>query len=137
MDIKVTSGIRQGCNGSPLLFILVTYQIIERLKNLNKGFKQGDVQIPALFYVDDGLIFANSKEDAHKLVDEIEKISCDYGLKLNRSKCKILVYNRKSEIQSINGIEVVDEIKYLGVKIGNKETALNHKSNYQRKKQQE
>ena len=120
VDIDVTSGIRQGCNGSPLLFILVTYQIIERLKNLNKGFKQRDVQIPALFYVDDGLIFANSKEEAHKLVDEIEKISCDYGLKLNRSKCKILVYNRKSEIQSINGIEVVDEIKYLGVKIGNK-----------------
>ena len=119
-DIEITSGIRQGCNGSPLLFILVTYQIIERLKLLNIGFRQGDLKIPALFYVDDGLIFTHTKENAEKLVNEIENISSDYGLKLNKSKCKILIFNKREEIEYINEIEVTNQIKYLGVMISNK-----------------
>ena len=54
-EMNVTSGIRQGCNGSALLFILVTYQIIKHIKNLKLGYREGNIEIPALFYVDDGL----------------------------------------------------------------------------------
>ena len=36
-NIEITSGIRQGCNLSGLIFILVTYKIIEKINKLNLG----------------------------------------------------------------------------------------------------
>ena len=36
-DIDVTSGIRQGCNGSSNLFLLVTYLIIEKMYDCLNG----------------------------------------------------------------------------------------------------
>ena len=38
-EIEITSEIRQGCNGSTLLFLLVTYIIIEKLQTENLGYK--------------------------------------------------------------------------------------------------
>ena len=36
---EITSGIRQGCNGSALLFIMVTYVIIDEIQKFDKGYK--------------------------------------------------------------------------------------------------
>ena len=38
-DIEITSGIKQGCNSSGTLFLLITYLIIDELNKMKIGFK--------------------------------------------------------------------------------------------------
>ena len=40
-EIEITSGIRQGCNLSGLLFVLVTYKIIEEVQSLDMVSRKG------------------------------------------------------------------------------------------------
>ena len=74
LDINVTSGIKQGCNGSTILFLLITYMIIEELQTKIQGFKNEKFNIPAIFYADDGLIFANSLKEAESSIVEVTRI---------------------------------------------------------------
>ena len=117
--INLETGIRQGCNCSGLLFIMVTYYIIGKLQQSRIGYFDPDFTIPSLFYADDGLILAHSREDLIKLVKIVESSSAECGLKLNREKCKIIVFNNEDTVE-IEGIKIVKELKYLGVTIENK-----------------
>ena len=38
-DINITSGIRHGCNLLALLFLVVTYKIIDEINNINYGIQ--------------------------------------------------------------------------------------------------
>ena len=78
MEIDISSGIRQGCNIPALFFITVG------LKSLNISFKEGEISIPVLFYVYDGLILTHCGGDLKRSVHEVEKKSKEYGLKLNK-----------------------------------------------------
>ena len=42
-----------------------------------------------------------------------------YGLELNKEKSSILVYNNNENIQEIDGIKVVNKIKYIGLMVDN------------------
>ena len=70
------------------------------------------------------LEFVNEEEKLIGIIGRIENICSKYGLKLNRQKCKILIINDDTGISEIEGIEVVQSIKYLGVLIGNKKSVL-------------
>ena len=59
-EINITSGIRQGCNGSSNLFLLVTYLIIEKMYDCFDGIKSIICKIVALFFADDGIILMQS-----------------------------------------------------------------------------
>ena len=61
IEIEVTSGIRQGCTASTVLFKLITYKIKEEMR------KTEGIQI-CLFYADDGLIVAKDKEKAERSI---------------------------------------------------------------------
>ena len=51
-EINVTSGIRQGCTASTVLFKLITYKIIEGMRK-TEGMKILGPKITCLFYADD------------------------------------------------------------------------------------
>ena len=119
-EIEVSSGIRQGCNLSSLLFILVTYKIIEKIQSLKIGFKDKEHRIDTLFYMDDAAILLEEEYNVWRVINVIEKVAGDYGLALKKGKCGILCFNNEIEDEFINGIEVVDQIKYLGLKDDNK-----------------
>ena len=118
-EIGITSGIKQGCTGSALLFVIVTHLIIKEIKRTKKGIHIDGLYIPTIFYMDDGILLANNKEDIEYLLDIMSKTSQECGLKLNKKKCKAMVYNSKEEYDNIRGIETVCEITYLGIKITN------------------
>ena len=120
VEIEISSGIRQGCNASALLFILIIYQIMEEIENLGFGYKDKNFKISSLFYMDDGIIMARSKNEVENLINKIETISLKYGLTLNHSKCSIMAVNEKDADDNIGNIEVVKQIKYLGVIVENK-----------------
>ena len=98
-DIDISSGIRQGCNLSSLLFILVTYKIIEKIYNIGCGIKIDRLTFSSLFYMDDALLFSTCKYKTFQLINRIETISGYYGLELNKNKCYMMIFNGASRIK--------------------------------------
>ena len=80
IEMEITSGIRQGCTGSTVLFKLITYLIMEKLEEHNFGFINEKLKIGILFFADDGLLMAHSTEEAKNGLKTIIEISNEYGL---------------------------------------------------------
>ena len=68
-----------------------------------------------LFYADDGLILAKDKEKAERSIEIIREIGGKYGFQLNERKSQCILFNTKEKCEKISNIEVVEELKYLGV----------------------
>ena len=117
MDIN--SGIKQGCTASTTLFKIVTFKIMNGIELKGIEYEIEGQKITTLFFADDSLAMARTLEAARKNLRIIEEESRKYGLELNKEKSSILVYNNKENIEEIDGIRVVDQIKYLGLKIDN------------------
>ena len=62
-EIEITSGIRQGCTGSPWLFVSVVNAIISKIVESGLGYRNDKLYIPVLFYADDGLILTQNPGD--------------------------------------------------------------------------
>ena len=118
--MEVTSGIRQGCTGSTLLFKLITYIIMEKLEKEGKGYKNELFILSSLFFADDGLILTENLQAAVDTIGMLIQISKECGLDLNKEKSNIIMYNLKEQPMEIEGIQVVSQIKYLGVMLSNK-----------------
>ena len=116
-EVDITSGIRQGCNGSTVLFLLVTYIIIEEITKLKIGIKLQDINITTLFFADDGLLLTNKPEDAAIIINKLEKVGSLCGLNINKDKSQHIINKNCNNIDKINDIKVVSCFKYLGVKI--------------------
>ena len=119
-DINITSGIRQGCNGSSNLFLLVTYIIIERMYSCLNGINTNICKIVALFFADDGMILMQTLQEAEKSIQILSDIANDCGLSINKNKSNIIIFNSKNQPEYIEDIHVTTNITYLGVKIQNK-----------------
>ena len=118
--IKITSGIKQGCTGSTALFKLITYEIIKEIERHGEGIEIDNNILHSLFFADDSLTLANTKENAMKNLKILTKISESFGLRINKEKSNILVYNSNENIKEIEGIQVTEKIRYLGIIIDNK-----------------
>ena len=51
-DKEVTGLIRQGCTGSPQLFVMIVNIIINSIVESRMGYRVDDVHVPVLFYAD-------------------------------------------------------------------------------------
>ena len=127
-DMEISSGIRQGCNGSTSLFKMVSLIIIQELKTKCIGFKNETCFIPTLFFADDGLLLSNNKEETTEYIKSLIKIAKNCGLEINKGKSKILLYNLNENIEQIEGIKVATNTRYLDVTLSNnKDPFLTHK----------
>ena len=135
IEIEVTSGIRQGCTASTVLFKLITYKIIEEMRK-TEGIQILGPKITCLFYADDGLILAKDKEKAERSIEIIREIGGKYGLQLNERKSQCILFNMKEKYEKISNIEVVEEIKYLGVIVQAKRNVFEGQKNEIMKKNQ-
>ena len=119
--IGMTNGIKQGCTASTTLFKIITYEIIKELEEKGRGFTVDNITLESLFFADDSFILADSIEDATHNLNILIEASKKFGLKINREKCNVIVFNDKENtIKEIENIKVVDKIKYLGIVIDNK-----------------
>lgn len=123
-EINISNGIRQGCNGSTTLFLIITYVILEKLAMSNVKFKCDICHIAAIFFADDGLLFAQSLEEAAEGIRLLMEIAAECGLELNKNKSSIIIFNTNEIAGEIEGIKVANEIKYLGITIVNKRNCL-------------
>ena len=59
-------------------------------------------------------------EDAKNNLKIVIQVSREFGLEINKEKSNVMIFNMKEQPEQIEGIKVVDRIKYLGIEIDNK-----------------
>ncbi|XP_037870090.1 LINE-1 retrotransposable element ORF2 protein [Bombyx mori] len=119
-----SAGVRQGCIVSPLLFNAYT-EIIMRitLENWTDGVAIGGYRIANLRYADDITLFATDAQCLGELLSRMERVSLEFGLRINRSKTKVMIVDRamnnSPDVTQIAGCDVVQSYIYLGALISN------------------
>ena len=108
-NFEVTTGVRQGCVISPVLFNLVMDKIVHKALNkakvggveieymkegslyMNYGVKgQGTSVIKAAMYTDDLAIFGKTLTELQKLVDSLHESCCEWGIKISIKETNVL-----------------------------------------------
>ena len=136
-EINISSGIRQGCNGSTVLFLMITYIIIEELTKLNIGIKINNINLSTLFFADDGLLLTNNIANANSIINKLEEVGSLCGLDLNKEKSFNIININKDNITEISSIKVVRTIKYLGITINEGRSCFNDHKKLKIKKAKE
>ena len=113
-------GVRQGCILSPLLFNLFLSDLAKQFDTVEDKLKLGNVGINSLFWADDLVLFAESKEGLDKLLQILEHYCAENHLLINTKKTKCMIFNRSGRLLRrpfyLNGVklEMVRNYKYLG-----------------------
>ena len=115
--VEVTSGIRQGCSISTLLFKLVTFRIIDKLRE-KRMYRIRKFCDNSLWLADDATIIADSMENMIDILDCLNTEGGVFGLEINKDKTKIMKIRGPDNFHSIGSYEIVKETKYLGITIG-------------------
>ena len=121
-EISISSGIRQGCTGSTAFFKLVTYEIIKKLQEMGEKYIIDNIDMNSIFFADDSIMFAKTIKAARKNLKIVSEVSKEFGLTINEGKSKVMIFKKGQkklfeQIKELEGIEVVDKIKYLGIEI--------------------
>ena len=124
---EVSLGVKQGEPLSPLLFILFINDVHAGLIGNNddsvvNGLTITQICIILLLFADDMVLFSKDPEELQLLLNKLHVYSCEWGLKVNTAKTKILVFHkRRMNIDFIwiyNGenLEIVESFCYFGMK---------------------
>jgi hypothetical protein len=120
-------GVKQGGPLSPRLFSLYTENLGKYLDNTEAGIIIGNIKINNLFYADDILLIANTKEEMNKLLIKTEEFGNKLEIKFNPEKTTYVVVGSikklPDELRFIKFgpamVECSHSLKYLGVIIEN------------------
>ena len=104
--IEVTGGIRQGCCISTLLFKMVTFTIIDDLREMRK-YQVGEFNDNSLWLADDATLIADNLPNLLDLLDTLEKTGKKNGLEINKEKTKIMRIRGPDTEEKVGELEVV------------------------------
>ena len=93
---QVELAFRQGCTGSPQLFVMVVNIVINSIVESKLGYRDEEFYIPVLFYADDGLLLARFCEEAEEMIRMVVEVADECGLCINKGKSRpssVLLYN--------------------------------------------
>ena len=119
---SVTTGVKQGCIISPLLFIQGIDWV---LKQVTSGVRRGigwtlTSVLEDLDYADDIVLLAHRHQDMQDKTNALATTAGNLGLKINIKKTRHLRMNgRNNESILVNGevVDGVDHFTYLGSKV--------------------
>ena len=124
-SFEVTTGLRQGCVLSLLLFSLYINSMVEKLREAKIGVRCGGEQVPALMFADDMVILAEGEEELRRGLGVLEDWCSEWAVKVNADKCSMM-YIRRNDVKrtisifSVGGekVKVVESYQYLGCTVG-------------------
>ena len=117
---KLNIGVRQGCILSPLLFNLFICDLAKKFDTMEDKFQIGKNSINSLFWADDLILFAKTKEGLDQLLKTLETYCVENHLSINTKKTKCMIFNKTGRLMRrpfyLNGVklEMVRSYKYLG-----------------------
>ena len=136
--IEMERGVRQGCPLSPLLFICTVELLARSIRNDNsiKGItviENGRPKKIKLF-ADDITLLLKDQIDFREVLSKIKLFSDFSGLKLNMKKSMAMILDsKKNNTKTIQGIQVVEQVKILGIHFSTKAQPCNIDDNYDSK----
>ena len=119
---EIRTGVKQGCNMSGFLFLLVMDWIMR--KTVGKG-ECGirwrlTSKLDDLDFADDVALLSSTRQHIQEKTNRMNEAAKRVGLKINLGKTKVLRINAKNQTEiSIDGqdIEDVQDFTYLGAKV--------------------
>ena len=96
-NFSVTTGLRQGCVLSPLLFSLYVNDLMEVLRREEIGIRIDNLTIPGLLFADDLVITAEKSSDLNRALEVVYGWCNRWKLKINAEKCSVVHFRKKDE----------------------------------------
>ena len=107
----VTSGVRQGCNLSPLLFVIYMDQITKEANPDPEALNE-------LMFTDDLAMMNNDKTQLQEHIDQLNESCKTYSMKISTSKTEVMTVSKRPDKLDINingtQLKQTNEFKYLG-----------------------
>jgi hypothetical protein len=121
---ETTTGLKQGCICSSLLFSLFVNDIPDILEG---GCNFGGHRVNVLLYADDLVLLAPTAGSLQMMINKLEEYCSTWNLVVNLTKSKIMVFRRGGKLKRTDKwffegkrIDVVNHYKYLGVSLTSK-----------------
>ena len=86
-NIKIKSGVKQGCPLSPFLFNLVIDELVERMQKSELGAMVNNDHIAVMAFADDLVVISHNDYKMKKLLKIVEEFLDEKGLRVNANKC--------------------------------------------------
>jgi len=122
-----STGIRQGCPLSPYLFIAAMTVLFKDLEAEDHNgtwlHRPDNLNATSILYADDTILLCQDTPALNKYLQELEIAAEKYGLRLNKSKCELLVMGAPTaQVRFADGSRVPQReiAKYLGIMLSKK-----------------
>ena len=93
-------GVKQGDPCSPMIFMMFVNDLIENINHdIDDIFTYREFSLFLLLYADDQVVFAKSAESLQSMLNDIENYCNIWGLKINTSKTKVMIFEKGRHTQ--------------------------------------
>ena len=120
-NINIRRGERQGDTISTMLFTTALESIFRRLTWETRGLKIDGEYLSHPRFADDILICANTPHELQQVLQELSDESENQGLKMNKSKTKVMMEHDTPVYVNNNQIENVESCISLGQRYSTRE----------------
>ena len=116
----VTSGLRQGCSLSPLLFNIFINDLALKIKACGKGVKIDGDTVGILLYADDIVLLADNEKELQDMLDILNNWCVSNNMSVNATKSNVMHFRPNSISRTTFrftcgqcDLQIIDKYKYL------------------------